>query len=414
MRRRPPGPAPGAAGGMTVEVQRSPMPSFLSAYLQYAGLSVAPRIFHLWSGLSAMAAAVADRVWIDSHSSQLPPNLYAFLIGPSGIGKGVAIHTAMRLLDAAGVTRLYNGMLTAQHLCDLLGSRATKHLAPKVLLVTEELSLSIGDKVLADRLLRLATKLYECTPYDFVEGTRTHGTVTFRGHVINWLAGTTQEWLRDSVPRSAIEGGFFARVNAIVCPDLLRRITRPALDLTVFDALVQRLQEYTMLAGPMVMDAQADAVYWDWYEQRPLPPEPILEPVWARVPIHVLKLAMLLSLSDSLSMVIEERHVTQARLLAEESLRHLPALIEFVALTPETDGMRLVREAIRRAGALHHTPLMRKMIAHGLSGDDVRRHVDTLVQGGLVERTPGTRQEYTWLGKVRLEDVPDDDGGSQG
>src|SRR3990167_10557775 len=113
-----------------------------------------------------------------------------------------------------------------------------------------------------------------------------------------------------------------------------------------------------MFAGRMVMVAQSDAVYWDWCEQRRLPREPILEPVWARVPIHVLKLAMLLSLSDSLSMVIEERHVTQARLLAEESLRHLPALIEFVALTPETDGMRLVREAIRRAGALHHVPLI--------------------------------------------------------
>lgn len=385
------------------------MSSFLSTYMRYTGVSVAPPAFHRWSGLAAIAASVADRVWVDSHSQQLAPNLYVFLIGPSGVGKGIAINTMMRVLDAAGVTRLYNGMLTAQHLCDLLGGRQNKHLLPKVTLVTEELSLSIGDKLLADRLLRLATKLYECTPYEFTEGTRTHGTVAFRGHCVNWLAGTTQEWLRDSVPRSAVEGGFFARVNPVVHNSGLSRVSRPALDLSVFDGLVTQLQVYAGLQGEMTLSPMADDIYWEWYEQRPLPSEPVMEPVWARVPIHILKLAMLLSLSDGPTMVIEERHITQARLLAEESLRHLPALIEYVALTPDTDGLRLVREAIRRAGELWHAPLMRKMMSHGLAGDDVRRHIDTLKQSGLILDEPhGLRHHYTWLGRVRLDDIPDE------
>lgn len=382
---------------------------FLTQYLRYTGVSVAPTVFHLWAGLATMAATVADRVWVESHSEHLAPNLYVFLIGPSGIGKGVATNAALRLLTEAGTARIYNGMLTAQHLCDLLGGRANKHLDPKVLLVTEELSLSVGDKVLADRLLRLTTKLYECTPFEFTEGTRTHGSVAFRGHCINWLAGTTQEWLRDSVSRSAVEGGFFARVNPVVCNGPLARVARPFLDLTTFGELVARLQVLAGLAGPITLDSEADDVYWEWYEQRPTPTESVLEPVWARVPVHVLKLAMLLSLSDGPDMVVRERHITQARLLAEESLRHLPGLIEYVALTPETDGRRLVRDAIRRAGAMWHSALVRRLMGQGLSAEDVRHHVETLVQGGLVEREPhGLKVKYVWQGQSQLEAVPDE------
>lgn len=385
---------------------------FLDRYLAYTGLSAAPPAFHRWAGLVAIASAVADRVWVMSHSEKLAPNLYVFLVGPSGVGKGVATNTMLRLLDAAGVARIYNGMLTAQHLVDVLGSRGAKPLIPHVTLITEELSLSIGDKVLADRLLRLATKLYECTPFPFTEGTRTHGAIEFRGQCVNWLAGTTQEWLRDSVPRSAIEGGFFARVSAIVDPGPPRRVTRPTLDLRGFDALVDDLRALAGLKGEITLDPAADEVYWDWYERRPGPPEPVLEPVWARVPMHVLKLAALLSLSEGTSMVITEGHVTQARLLAEASLRHLPELIEYVALTPETDGLRLVRDGIRRAGTIGHAPLMRKMIGLGLSADDVRRHVASLEQGGLIEAEPhGTRRTYVWQGRGYLDHVSDEEVG---
>ena len=374
------------------------MSSFVDRYLRYAGVSAAPQEFHRWCALQAIAATVMDRVWVESSGDQLPPNLYVFLVGPSGAGKGVATTTLLRLLHAAGTTRIYNGMITAQHLCDLLDAKRKRE--PKLLLVTEELSLSVGDKQLADRLIRLATALYMCSPYEFSEGTRTHGTVRFANHCICWNAGTTQEWLRDSIPRSAIEGGFFARVNCVVYKGPIRRPVRAKPDLTLLQGLIDDLKVLRGLYGPITLSKDADESYWDWFERRPPPAEAILEPVWMRVPIHVLKIATLLSLSDGPSMLIERDHLTEARKLAEASLRHLPSLIEYVAMTPDSDGIRYVRNDIYDAKRIAHSVLVRSMMRHGLAAQKVKEHVDTLVQSGFVKVDASVkgRTAYEWRG----------------
>ena len=376
------------------------MSSFVDRYLRYAGVSAAPQEFHRWCALQAIAATVMDRVWAESAGEHLPPNLYVFLVGPSGAGKGVATTTLLRLLYAANTTRIYSGMITAQHLCDLLDAKRKRE--PRLLLVTEELSLSVGDKQLADRLIRLATALYTCSPYEFSEGTRTHGTVRFANQVICWNAGTTQEWLRDSIPRSAVEGGFFARVNCVVYKGPIRRPVRAKPDLTLLQGLCDDLQVLRGLHGPMTFSKDADESYWDWFERRPPPAESILEPVWMRVPIHVLKIATLLSLSDGPSMRIERDHLIEARKLAEALLRHLPSLIEYVAMTPDSDGIRYVRNAIYDTGRVTHNVLVRSMMRHGLTAQKVKEHVDTLVQSGFVkvDASAKGRTVYAWRGST--------------
>lgn len=371
--------------------------TFIDRYLQYAGTAPAPAAFHRWCALTCLAAAAADRVWLESLGERLAPNLYVFLIGPSGIGKGVASNLALRVLTHSGVVRIYQGMLTAKHLCDMLGRDRSD---PKVLLVTPELSLSIGDKVLADPLIRLATELYAGSLYEFSEGTRTHGVVRFSNYCLNWLAGTTAEWLRDSVPRSAVEGGFFARINVVAERGPVPRCPRPVLGLSVLPSLVEDVQRVAQLQGPMTLTRPAEDLYWEWYEQRPGPDTPTAEPIWARVPVHVVKLAMLLSLAEGSSMQVEARHVIEARQLAEQSLRALPRLIEYMALSPDAEGLKIVQDAIREAGTIQHAPLVRAMMERGLSSGKVRDHLDTLRQAGLIEvATPRQRITYTWRGR---------------
>jgi hypothetical protein len=248
-----------------------------------------------------------------------------------------------------------------------------------------------------------------CSPYEFSEGTRTHGTVRFSNHCLCWNAGTTQEWLRDSIPRSAIEGGFFARVNCVVYKGKIRQPVRARPNLALLPGLASDLRVLRSTHGPLTLSSEADEAYWDWVERRPMPAEALLEPVWMRVPIHVLKIATLLSLGDGLSMVIERDHITEARQLAETSLRSLPSLIEYVAMTPDTDGIRYVRNAIYDAGRVAHSVLVRSMMRHGLTAQKVREHVETLVQSGFVTVDVTGRRSYVWRGNVlpvqEVEDV---------
>lgn len=371
--------------------------TFLERFRRFAGTLPAPAPFLRWSALTCLSVAAMDRVWVELGGDRVVPNLYTFLIGPSGSGKGMATKLALRLLAETGGVQIHQGALTMQYLCDLLsGSKEP----PKLWLVTEELSLEAGDKLLADRLFRLLTKLYDTSPFvEYVEGTRTHGRVAFKDYCCVWQAGTSKPWLRDCVSKSAVEGGFLARLSAVVVDALPERVAFPVRRDEELTALVAHLRLVQSLQGPLTVTTQAHDLYTSWFEQRPAPDDPVAQAVWARVPVHIWKLATLLALSETpVRMTIEGRHVTGARQLAEEALHHIPSIVEYVSATEETDAVHVARDVIQRAGSVHHAVVVRALTRRGVPLVRIREALDTLVQSGWVERDVrgGGRSLYIW------------------
>jgi len=392
-------------------------PSFLAEYVRAAGVSEVPAAYHRWCGLFCLAAAASDHVWIEKHPGErLVPNLYVFLLGPSGIGKGAAISVAYRLLKAVTAIRMLRGKVTAAYLADFLSN---KKLGAKVTVITPELALSVGRGPLADDLVKLLTELYTGGDYEFHEGTRTHGTVTFRDHCVNWLAGTTREWLRDCITKDAVEGGFFARCAPVQAAyDLELRIPVPSVPLDWLAAgtgLVRHLEAIAGHGGRVYFTGDAQRVLDDWYVQRPEPDDETLIPTWKREHDLVLKLSMLLALSDDpVAGYIDTPHVAGAQRLAAESMAALPPLVEYVALTRETDGLRMVRELIRRAGALQHTALARVVARHGMTADRLQMFLVTLLAGRTIRRVgAGQTTVYVWTGQRAMpEEVWHGDNGT--
>ena len=386
---------------------------FLTTYATYCGTSEIPPEFNRWCGLLALAAAAENRVYVEKLGEKIVPNLYVFLLGPSGVGKGASISHLMRLLRLLPIIRTYRGKLTYAALIDLLNEKRSQA-PPRLLLVTPELGMSVGRGPLADELVKLLTELYTGGDYEFTEQTRTHGPARFTNHSICWIAGTTREWLRDCISRDAVEGGFFARVACISAAyDFDHRIYIPTHDNTLLPILAGHLAVVTALAGPMILTEQADAVLRIWYEQRPTPDDHALIPAWKRGHDLVLKLAMLQALADDPpSRTITVQHVVAAQQLAEETMASLPHLVEFVSLTPDTEGGKRVEDAISRAKVIQHRSLVRAMLRYGIMAPKVREYVDTLVQGGLVEIASlgaGAKVTYVWRGRpVRIVDGGED------
>jgi hypothetical protein len=81
----------------------------------------------------------------------------------------------------------------------------------------------------------------------------------------------------------------------------------------------------------------------------------------------------------------------------------VPSLIEYVALTQETDGLRRVREVIQQAGAIKHTALARAMARFGLTRDKLALFTETLMEGHTIERVNGARGQYTYIWKGRRQ-----------
>jgi hypothetical protein len=403
---------------MLGKVKRTmPNKDFLETYLHAAGRTQVPRVYHIWSCLSLLAAALANRVWYEKfRGKQLKPNLYVMLIGPSGLGKGEAIDFAMEFVSAEHHKRSinpYRGKVTGAAFADALAKPRKDENGdvnfdpdetPVVYLFTPELSMSLGEGKIADDFVKRMTELYTGGNYEYTEATRTHGEITFRVPTINWLAGSTREWLHESVSRSAIKSGFFGRAVPIVVPtyDLVNRITDPGYPNDRDSAVAwlhKRIRAITQLEGRCVLTNQAKEVRDAWYQNRPAPIDDDLLPSWVREDDLALKIGMLLSVSSGRDdLVITSRMFQQAITLAQQAHSAVPELISSASQTLQTTGLTTVATFVKSARRIPHSALLKKVTHRGIHAKELQQHVDTLKQQKMVsvERTQSGGAVYVW------------------
>jgi hypothetical protein len=140
--------------------------NLIALYLHTCGRSEVPAAYHLWSFLTAMAALLADRVYFTKFAhAPLRPNLYTFLIGPSGGGKGEAIDSVLQFVDIIEeASEVFEGATTGQALMEHLGERKSKDNKERrgaILLVHEELSMDVGEGPIAAAFIKHMMGLYK-------------------------------------------------------------------------------------------------------------------------------------------------------------------------------------------------------------------------------------------------------------
>jgi len=169
--------------------------------------------------------------------------------------------------------------------------------------------------------MKTMTKLWEGEDYgDIHEGTVSAGHVVVKSPCLNWIAGSTLDWLMHSVTPDEVHGGAFARISVIHAErdyeKRLPEITYPPDVDEVAEHLVARLHEITTLRGQFQKTAQAIERERYWYMQRPKPDSPQMEATWSREHDMLLKFAMVASLADNSSLVIDKHHIAAGQKLA--------------------------------------------------------------------------------------------------
>jgi len=386
-------------------------PSFIDRFIYAQGECEVPEAFFRWAALSLIAACLGDRVYCRKfRGSRLLPNLYVILIGPSGLGKGVAIDAVMKLaaedVPWTKPIRTYRGKVTGPHLVDWLSaqSRENEEKAKlqgdpmpepgRMYLVTPELSMSVGGGPMADVFVKLMTELYTGGDYTFHEGTRTSGKRKVRSPVINWLAGSTREWLVNSVDKDAITGGFFGRVASVSADyNFSRRVFYPVYpsdhaEVTRF--LQRRLRWMCKVAGEVSMSAKAREVEEHWYMNRPVPDDEAMLPTWKREHDMLIKLSMCLMVDERCEdLVIRDRHVVKAQQLLHHVQSAVPELITLASVTPESDGLRYLERVMKQVGAADEALIAYHAAARGITYKRAMEIMDTLERAGIVDLTEG-------------------------
>lgn len=247
--------------------------------------------------------------------------MFVLLVAPPGVGKSVAIREAVNLWHKTKKMKVAPDDITKASLIDAMEGSHQIHLYSATDMI-EYHSLAVGADELGVLLpahdlafLNTLNVLYDNRP-NYKE-TRRHrdNDINLINPQMNLLAGTQPDYMATLLPPEAWGMGFMTRILMIYHgkpskPKLFgKRISVNTKDLE-WD-----LTTICELHGEMRFTQEAEDFLSEWYDRdlAPVPEHPKLKHYIARRVLHVLKLAMISSVSRDNSLVIERWDVERAQ-----------------------------------------------------------------------------------------------------
>ena len=379
--------------------------NFLQLYLQQVGLWNTPKQWHFWSAISLLAASVGNNIHVNITGEPLYPNLYIFLVGLSGHGKGDAINLAAKFVKNAAedpqIAKHKTRNMTKQGVHDKLRSlepdapTALRH-GSRMWLICEELGDAMPAGPMAMDFIKYMTGLYVSDSDESWDMTRASGALSVNNPMINWLAGSVPDWLFQSVDESAITGGFFARTLVIwgekvkddMAPSFLHN--RKAIQ----DEIKERIEAFKYIKSEMVY--HPDAWYYlvhDWYPNRAKSDDPDKAAIFNRDNTMVWKLSMLACLSEQpvnhtgiFYPEIQKRHVLTAVQWYEQSREHIDTILYYAHRSRETIGLDKTLDVIKRHGTIQRSNLLKALSRLGVKSNELNSIIMTLLERGQIDQ----------------------------
>lgn len=180
--------------------------------------SESPERYYYWSSLCVISAICSPNVYLDRFYYKLSPNIFVFLVGASGIKKGMPIDFAYKIVREVDCTKTIKGRFTIQGLVKELGKSWTNQTG--VLCPDSRAFIAVGEfassLIYDPQGITTLTDLYD-THYN-EDWKNTLSTVPLSKLVkpcLTFLAASNETNLESSLPLEAIEGGFIARISII-------------------------------------------------------------------------------------------------------------------------------------------------------------------------------------------------------
>lgn len=383
-------------------------PSWIDAYVKYAGVTEAPRRMAFWAGVSAVAGALRRHVWIDMKRFQWTPNFYIIFVAPPGIvAKSTSADIAMDLLkqvpgikfgpDTVTWPALVTAFANAQE--SFMMDETWYPMSPLTLVSSEMGSLiNPMDRQMVDLYITLwdGRKGYE-------KVTKMSGNDTISAPWINMLACTTPQWLADNMPAATIGGGFTSRCIFLYADSKERYI--PFVDEMVDDndedtrdKLIQDLEHISVnLVGPYNITKEAR----DWYR-------PVYEEFWknvhlrmddsmmegyaARKQTHLFKTALILSAAQRDEKVITLDDLQLASLMLDDVESTMGKVFSRIGKSDDSLAAEKFIQHVKKNGELSYEQAYRMVHAYFPDFRNFEGMVSGAVKSGyliLIQKSTG-------------------------
>lgn len=355
-----------------------------------------PKLYHLWTILSCLSAALQRRCWLDWYSIRVYPNLYVALVGPPGATrKGTAMGFGRELLSQANLSRTADSTTRAAFIAslekcktsfiDTVEGKIIDHCS--LTAFSSELTVLLGhnDSMFLDTL----TDLFDCPSY-FEYDTKTQGRNTINNAWLSIFGATTQGALRTALPEHAFTGGFLSRFIAVCEEQRYKAIPCPerSEEEEQFWSLVKEdYLKVLQLSGRFTFTEGYRRAYCAWYERAAKNPpftDPKLDAYTSRRSLHLWKLSMLANASRTNSMVLDTEDLERSLewLLATE--RRMPRAFSGLGKHQMADVMSSVLGFIAHRKEVTLGEIL-KIHKDDVNYDDLEILIRTLQTMGAVE-----------------------------
>lgn len=363
----------------------------------------APPCFFYWAALAAIAAVVRKNVYLERFYYKLYPNIYVLFIARSGMRKGIPVALVKSLVSRVGCTRVVTGRNSIQAIITELSKAYTLESGEVIkpahaLIISGELaSFLIKDP----DALTILTELHDTHYHEphWTNTLKTSGVEKLHEPCLTLLAATNETHFSEVVPAAAVEGGFIARTFLILAekkgtPNPLTERPRQVPNIP---ELSKYLRELSSVKGEFRWSSEAKTIYDKWYFAYEEQEHSDTTGTAERIGDQVLKVGMLLSLSDSPELVLEGKHIKEALNKCLECVTGVKQVTMGSGKSPLAYQTKLVlRELINRPD---HQIERRKVLQKywgELDSFDLDRIAETLLGAGAISvQRHGSKILYT-------------------
>lgn len=382
-----------------------------------------PQSWIYWSLLCCISAAAANNYTLRTLKGNLLyyPNIYVLLLGESGLGKGFPINLSKRLVQEADITRVVAGRSSIQAIVTELATTRSSNGKPVItdsrgFIVNGELSTAIiADPDSLTILTDLFDRNYNPSWNNMLKGT---GVEKLKEPYITCLFGSSPAHFYDSIPQPNIEGGYIGR-NLIIYEEVRSK------DLDLLDAADESLDEDRFMnyivpkyvphliniskkKVRIIPNEAARALFNSWRKEWRASQQQYNDKTGFvnRVPDHVLKVSMCLSLAryENCGIIIEDD--------IREAIINVSSLIYATAKAAQGGGLDPAAAQTKRVVdfliAKDDNNMMRQeLLVRGYGDYDsvtLDKIIDTLMEMRWVKREKiGIGKNSDWLIKLSGE-----------
>jgi hypothetical protein len=331
--------------------------SWIEAFIEFTDNLESAPIFRKWTAITAIAAALEQKVWI-STSDRLYPNLYTILVGHPGVGKTRTIMSGRKFLAELPEFHIAPTSMKMASLVDaLLSAKRTIIALPQPAIEFHSMTLCVDEwtafmHAFDDELVGGLTTFYDVVvPYEHHRRGRDIRIKIPRPQ-LSILAGSTPSNLIDFMPPNAWVQGFTSRIILVHSDERFigDDFARSKRDLP--EGMIHDLKVIYSLQG----EAQTTQGYrkcianWRANSENPKPTHPKLAHYNTRRRAHLYKLSMVSAVDRGNELVLDaEDYQTALGWLTEAEL-NMPGIFEAGSATVDARAIDEIVDFIRRQG----------------------------------------------------------------